>query len=674
MQPVAQSILSKPQLMQQGMSDLPEQQNIDSVLQADPELMDEVDAFFNRNSENKDAIGNVDIDYSEPLQQRYFPNLADQLTEDEQKELANRVCDGYEIDRDSLSDLDAFRALVKELFSMQAEEKTKPWKGASNVRLPTILTACINAQARLLGLLFGEKNPVKGFPIGDDQSDRDRASRVEKYMNYRIRPETSDFIPDMDQGLMMLPREGFMFKKAYYNSITRKVESTFVRPEDIVVNYYTISLKEAYRITQKVKMKLNDLRIKAKQKIFINVDKIDYVSDSSSTEETESDIANDKVNHLEKPSQNDESTPRLILEQHTFYDFNNDGIKEPVVIFVDYETRTFLRLESRIHPKFISISSSYHTISYFTLYTFLPNDSSIYGYGFGHLLYNITHVQNTAINQLTDAAHLANLRGGFINRRSGITRGKLTYGMAEFKEVDLITDDISKAIMPLNFAPPSQVLINLVTFLQAMAEKLTTVTELFTGAMPRSDTSATATERAIEQGSKLFTGIQIRTHRAFAQELRTMYLLEMLYLDKTEFYEVVINKDDSIPDQINQLSICRDDFNNPLDVHPVSDPTIISQQEKINVAQVLLQTVNTEPLLANNPEAKKIALTEFFKAIKIPSGIIKNLMDSMGNTVQSMVQQGYKQGQNDLLKALSIQEITKLQRELQSQPENVQQQ
>jgi len=530
------------------------------------------------------------------------------------------------------------RKKVKELYALNSAEKTYPWKGASNVKLATILSACINMQARLFAALLGDKKPVKGFPIGEEKADRDRAERVERYMNYELLFGMPDFKKDMDATLMILPREGVAFKKTYYCSKFNRIVSTFVKPEDMVINYYVTSINDAYRVTQKINMLLSELKLKEKQGLFINTDQILYYESPRISEKTESDIENDRSNSQIEPTP-DEATPRLILEQHTYYDYNGDGIEEPVVVTIDWSTKTLLRMASRENPDYPNPFDQYHTLNYYTAYTFLPNDSSIYGYGFGYLLYTITNIQNSALNQLIDSAHLANLRGGFINRRSGLTRGALSFKNGEFKEVDLRTDDISKSIMPLTFSPPSQVLLNLVTFLQSMAEKLTTVTDLFTGAIPRSDASATATVSAIEQGSKQVTGIQIRVYEAFREELTKIYLLESLYLDKTKFFNIVINRDKSMEEIVQTISVSKDDFKSPLDIQPVCDPLIVSQAERINKAQILLNTINSDPILQGSVQARLIALEEYFKALGIPEATISAIKNSYGESIQQMLQQ-----------------------------------
>jgi hypothetical protein len=66
-----------------------------------------------------------------------------------------------------------------------------------------------------------------------------------------------------------------------------------------------------------------------------------------------------------------------------------------------------------------------------------------------------------------------------------------------------------------------------------------------------------------------------------------------------------------------QMQIGKADFQETLDVIPVSDPAIISRSEKVMKAQQLLQDVRTNPLTAQNQEANFQATKRFYEALEI---------------------------------------------------------
>ena len=74
-------------------------------------------------------------------------------------------------------------------------------------------------------------------------------------------------------------------------------------------------------------------------------------------------------------------------------------------------------------------------IQFYTNYEFLPNDRSIFGYGFGPLLLGVNATMNSTINQLLNAGTLQTQQGGFVLKGSSIARGQQAFKMGEFKEI-----------------------------------------------------------------------------------------------------------------------------------------------------------------------------------------------------------------------------------------------
>jgi hypothetical protein len=266
---------------------------------------------------------------------------------------------------------------------------------------------------------------------------------------------------------------------------------------------------------------------------------------------------------------------------------------------------------------------------YFTNYNFLPNPDSIFGFGFGPLLLGATAAMNAAINQTVDAGTLSTSRGGFIKKGSQMSRGSLTFKMGQFKQINT-RENIRDSILPLEFAPPSQVLLNLIEFLQGYIDRLTTVTEVFSGQI-KSDQTATATSAAVEQGSKVFTGIQMGIHRAFKEELQKIYQLNGIFLDETEYLDIVTGDTRNLPEE---LVISQEDYNSPLDIIPVSDPNIISQQQQAVKAEFLAQIVQSNPFIAEDPIAQKIVMERLLESSQQNQKDINDLLTIMDENIE----------------------------------------
>jgi chaperonin GroES len=572
-----------------------------------------------------------------------FENLAEGMDEERLKKISAEAIKGYENDLGSISEwLTEYKEWLK-LFGLQTNDKSFPWPNASNVALPMITTAAVQFQARAFEAILPPKNIVKGVPLGIERDDTEKAERTARYMNYQLKFKMTEFESSFDTTLMQLPIVGSVFRKTYYDSVEQRVVSDYVAAEDFVINYNTRYIEKSPRYTQKLRPTLNEIKIMGEQNLYINTDKINTPGEAEALPEPTQQ--RDENNGVEQPIA-DEATPRLVLEQYTWLkiDEEKDTIKSPVVITIDHESQLILRITKRKNPK------TNRVMEFFTAYNFIPNPAgSIYGIGFGAMLRRMNETINTLVNQLTDAGTLANTSGGFVNRSAGMRRGNISFGMGEYKEIDLRTDDIRKAIFPMQFKEPSNVLFSLLGLLQDYANKVTTVSEVTTGEMPKSDTAATAIVAVIEQGMKVFSAIHKRIHRSFQKELSKIQELNSLFLDESEYVEIVTNKEFAktfgfTPEEVKELGKQfvdgRDDFSSRLDVQPVSDPNIASRAEKVAKAEAVYNTTLANPVTSADPEAVLFAYTKFLESLDVnPNDVAEITKTSKANVERQKILQ-----------------------------------
>ena len=246
-----------------------------------------------------------------------FRNLSEDLSKAELEKIGEEVVDGFERDRDSLSGLLNTQREYNKLFNMVHEVKNDPWENAANVKLPIIITACTNFWARAYGNLFPANGRiVRGLPIDSRQETIERGTRIQRHMNWQIQT-MPEFNSGMSKTLMMLPKDGFAFRKTYWDSNLQMVNSSYVAPQDFVVNYYTKDLISSMRYTQILRISVNEIKLKGVQGIYINTDEI--TEDTTTEPELDSTTINNKKDSgQEQPSEVDYATPREILEVHLF--------------------------------------------------------------------------------------------------------------------------------------------------------------------------------------------------------------------------------------------------------------------------------------------------------------------------------------------------------------------
>lgn len=516
-------------------------------------------------------------------------NVAASLDEDTLTKIGNDVVEGYNDDKQSRSEWEKKAKEYFELALQVAKEKSFPWPKASNVKFPLVSIAAMQFGARAYPTLVPSTGKIVQMRVLGKDPDGEkfkRAQRVSTHMNYQLTVQMEDWEEDYDKLLIMLPIIGVAFKKTYYDSSLRRNKSCLVLPQNLVVNYWTKSLEESFRITEVLYLTRNQVKERQLQNIYLaDVDLGDPV--------LEVDTDNEKRDL--KPVKVDQSTPYKILEQHTFLDLDDDGYFEPYIVTVDYHTAKVLRIVPRFKQENIDTNVDGDVVSikpdhYYTKFPFFPNpDGSFYDLGFGHLLGPINEAVNTLINQLVDSGTIRNLQAGFVGKGIQIRKGEQRFQPGEWKQVNAIGDDLRKQIVPLPSNEPSKVLFELLGLLIQSGKELASIAEIFVGKMPGQNTPAYTTKETVEQGMKLFTAIYKRVYRAQTKELKKLYELNRYYLDPEEYVSVL---DEPIQQSDYEAP--------PDDLIPAADPSASSNTEKMAKVEALAQLL---PLGTINPMA-----------------------------------------------------------------------
>lgn len=507
-------------------------------------------------------------------------NIAADLDEDTLISISNQVIRGYETDCASRQPWEEDLKNWTDLALQISTNKTFPWPNAANIKYPLLATAAMQFAARAYPTLVPSNGKlVKCRVIGTDQDGQKsaRANRISTHMSYQILDQMSDWEEDMDKLLIALPIAGTCFKKTYWDSAKQQNCSKLVLPKTLVVNYYSRSLDDAERVTEILHITKRKIKERQNQGIYLEVELGAPSGDSL-------DPLTSVNNAFQHTGADDEVTPYVILEQHTYYDLDKDGYPEPYIVTLEEASKKILRIVPRFNSAGVTINDenkivSIEAIQYYTKYGFIPNpDGGFYDIGFGRLLGPINNSANTIINQLVDAGSLSNLQAGFIGKGLRIKMGESRFQPGEWKAVNAVGDDLKKQIFPLPVREPSQVLFNLLDLLLKSGKELASVAEIFVGKMPGQNTPATTTMATIEQGMKVFTAVYKRVYRALTSEFRKIYKLNREYMNPEEYISVL---DEPIQQSDYEGS---DD-----DIIPGADPTAVSSQEKQQKVQALMQ-------------------------------------------------------------------------------------
>jgi len=540
-------------------------------------------------------------------------NIADSLDEDQLIYIGNQVSVGYENDLASRKDWEKDLTNWTELALQISNDKTYPWPNAANIKYPLLATAAMQFAARAYPTLVPSNGKIVKVKIvgSDPQGEKAaRAKRVSTHMSYQLIDEMSDWEEDMDKLLITLPIAGTCFKKTYWDPNKQRNCSKLVLPKTLVVNYWTRNIEDAERITE--------IFYLSKRKVTERINQGIYIDAELGDPQQSVDDPTTSVNKaFQRNTSDDDATPYLILEQHTYFDLDGDGYPEPYIVTVEEATKKVLRIVPRFSESGVMVNDKNKILAieatqYYTKYGFIPNpDGGFYDIGFGRLLGPLNNSANTIINQLVDAGSLSNLQAGFIGKGLRIKMGESRFQPGEWKAVNAVGDDLKKQIFPLPVREPSQVLFNLLDLLLKSGKELASVAEIFVGKMPGQNTPATTTMATIEQGMKVFTAVYKRIYRSLTKEFRKIYALNREYMNHEEYVSVL---DEPVP---------QSDYQGPEDdIIPGADPTAVSSQEKQAKLQSVMQimqmgTIDPMWFTQQYLEAHEIPNAE--KALKQPS-------------------------------------------------------
>ena len=540
-------------------------------------------------------------------------NIAESLDEDQLIYIGNQVATGYENDLASRKDWEKDLTTWTELALQISSDKTYPWPNAANIKYPLLATAAMQFAARAYPTLVPSNGKiVKCKVIGSDpQGEKQaRAQRISKHMSYQLMDEMDDWEEDMDKLLITLPIAGTCFKKTYWDPSKQRNCSKLVLPKTLVVNYWTRNIEDAERVTE--------LFFLSKRKVTERINQGIYVDAELGDPQQEVNDPTTSVNKaFQRNTSDDDATPYLVLEQHTYFDLDGDGYPEPYIVTVEEATKKVLRIVPRFNEEGVMVNDKNKIMAidakqYYTKYGFIPNpDGGFYDIGFGRLLGPLNNSANTIINQLVDAGSLSNLQAGFVGKGLRIKMGETRFQPGEWKAVNAVGDDLKKQIFPLPVREPSQVLFNLLDLLLKSGKELASVAEIFVGKMPGQNTPATTTMATIEQGMKVFTAVYKRIYRSLTKEFRKIYALNREYMNHEEYISVL---DEPVP---------QSDYEGPEDdIIPGADPTAVSSQEKQAKLQSIMQIMQMgtiDPMWFTQQYLEAHEIPNADKALRQPS-------------------------------------------------------
>jgi len=522
-------------------------------------------------------------------------NLAEILDESILGEISSDLRAKYEEDQDSRSEWEEGYTKGLDLLGIRYEERTQPFAGASGVTHPLIAESVTQFQAQSYKELLPAGGPVRTNIIGSKTPEIEaQANRVKDFMNYMITEVMEEYDPDTDQMLFYLPLSGSTFKKVYYDETRQRPVSRFVPAEDLVVPYTATDLATASRITHVLRMDENQVR---KLQVVGSYRDVDLQAGY----DTEDDPVTDKIRELDGLERSGDSNDFLtVLEVHVdldiegFEDLGQDGeptgVKLPYIVTVEMGSGEVLS----IRRNYAEGDPLKRKQQYFVHYKFLPG-LGFYGFGLIHMIGGLGKAATSILRQLIDAGTLSNLPAGFKARGIRIRNSDEPLAPGEFRDIDAPGGDIRNSIIPLPFKEPSATLGQLLGVLIESGRRFVSIADQQTGNPGSQQQPVGTTVALLERGMKVMSAIHKRLH--YAQKVEFRLLAGVIRDYMPPMYPYMITGGDA--------QVMQSDFDNRIDVLPVSDPNIFSMAQRVTLAQTQLQLAQSNPEMHNLHAAYK---------------------------------------------------------------------
>jgi hypothetical protein len=501
--------------------------------------------------------------------------------------------------------------------------------GANKVVHPMLVEACVDFSARFMKEIFPPNGPVKSKIYGESSKEKvEKADRKATFMNWQTTEQMPEFRSELEQLSTQLPLGGGQYMKFMWNQQHRRPQSEFVPIDDVYLpfaatNFYTAERKTHVQYITKMEY---ERRVRAG--MYIDVD-LGYPDDP---EFSKASIANDKIEGRKTTSYNEDGL-RTIFEIYTYLDFD-EGVS-PYILSIDKSSGKALSLYRNWEPD----DDQRKELDWIVEFPFVPWRGA-YPIGLTHMIGGLSGAATGALRALLDSAHIQNMPT-LLKLKGGPGGQTINLQPTEVVEMEggALIDDVRKLAMPMPFNPPSPVLYQLLGFL-VEAGKGVVQTSFEKLSDQNANQPVGTTMALIEQGMVVFSSIHSRLHNSMAKCFKILHRLNSAYLTEED-----------VEAQESGIEISPADFDGPLDVVPVSNPSIFSEAQRFAQTQALMQRASVAPQLYNVRAVEEM----FLRTLKVPADevlmpeqknenmdpVSENVAATMGSPIYVLPQQDH---------------------------------
>ena len=515
-------------------------------------------------------------------------NLADYMDESTLNELGGDLISQYQADKDSRSEWEESYVKGLDQLGLKIEERTTPWAGACGVFHPMLSEAVIRFQSQSIAEMFPAQGPVRTKIVGKLTEDKTKqAGRVQDYLNYLLTHEMSEYRTETEKMLFSLPLAGSAFRKVYYDPNLERPASIFVPAEDVVVNYGASDLETCQRATHVMHKSSNEVRKMQVAGFYRDIDIPEPADNQSDIRKKYDEMTGESRTY----NYDDRHT---ILEMQVDLDLEGyedmaggkqTGIALPYVVSIDYPSGQVLS----IRRNYFQDDPKKLRRMHFVHYQYLPG-LGFYGFVLIHMFGGLAKSATSILRQLVDAGTLSNLPGGLKARGLRIKGDDTPIMPGEFRDVDVPGGAIRDNITFLPYKEPSGTLYQLLQNIVEEGRRFASMNDMKVSDMNNQAPVGT-TLALLERNMKVMSAVQARLHASMRKEFEILVGIVRDFTQPAYPYEM---DDDEF--------IKVEDFDNRVDVLPVSDPNASTMAQRIMQYQAAMQLATSAPQIYNMPE------------------------------------------------------------------------
>ena len=515
-------------------------------------------------------------------EESFESNLAEHIDDSELGTVAVDLISKFDSDKRSRGDWEQTYEEGLDQLGLEIEDRTTPWAGACGVFHPMLSEAVVRFQSQTIQEIMPAQGPVKTQIWGTFTPERDKqAKRVQQYLNYQLMEVMTEYRSETEKLLFSLPLAGSAFRKVYFDPSLGRPASMFVPAEDFVVAYNEADLEQAERYTHVMSRSTNQIKKLQVSGFYRDVELISSNVEENPVTEKYIEIAG------VRPSW-DKGERHQLLEMHVDIDLpgfeDPNEVALPYVVTIDKGSSTILS----IYRNWSEDDPHRVKKQHFVHYGYVPG-IGFYNLGLIHMIGGLAKSATSLLRQLVDAGTLSNLPGGLKTRGLRIKGDDTPIMPGEFRDVDVPGGAIRDNITFLPYKEPSSVLYQLLGNIVEEGRRFASMADLKVADMNQEAPVGT-TLAIMERAMKVQSAIQARIHASLKQEYKILSTIVRDYTDPDYPYET---------DEGEGIKV--EDFDDRIDVVPVSDPNASSMAQRIMQYQAALQLAAQAPNLYDMP-------------------------------------------------------------------------